>query len=267
MPTIKTVNGLAWASMKTRNGLARASIKTLNGADAPASGPFSGLVDVTNVKEHWRLDESSGNRIGAHAGKTLTEIGTVGSVTGPFGRTAARFVNPDIPSGGTTYNNILQLLSDSDFQLGNISFGVSYWARRTEANYPYQCGASIAGSNTGFAFEAQLGGTEGNFYSRPSGGSVAFVQASTTIDVDQWVFFCGWYDAGADVLGCRVNATEGTNTQNSGTDGTLMPFNVGCAEGGSGQDTDLCELTFWKGGFPSSTERAALYNSGAGLQY
>lgn len=39
--SIKTVNGLAWASVKTRNGLAIASIKAINGVAKPAGKSFS----------------------------------------------------------------------------------------------------------------------------------------------------------------------------------------------------------------------------------
>ncbi len=46
MALVKTVNGLALASMKTRNGLAAASVKTINGLDAVVAGGSNFVADL-----------------------------------------------------------------------------------------------------------------------------------------------------------------------------------------------------------------------------
>lgn len=55
---VKTLNGLAYASIKTRNGLAVASIKAINGLDVTSSGGSPSVISA-NVKQAFAIGGGS----------------------------------------------------------------------------------------------------------------------------------------------------------------------------------------------------------------
>lgn len=85
---IKTVNGLALASMKSFNGLAAASLKTINGQDATSGASYLVQQDFTN---------GSGGTIGAPVSGSAW---TVDSGTWTFNNTS-----PALPQGGNNAKN------------------------------------------------------------------------------------------------------------------------------------------------------------------
>jgi hypothetical protein len=77
--SIKSINGLAWASIKSRNGLAIASVKSINGLTVPAAGGIGNVASVTATivydAGNWPADNSGHEyRVYAYDGVNYSAI-------------------------------------------------------------------------------------------------------------------------------------------------------------------------------------------------
>lgn len=263
MSTIKTINGLAIASMKTRNGLAQASIKTINGVDVPAgSSPFGGLVSTTDLVDWWPLSEASGTRVGVHAGLDLTDVNTVTGVAGNNGSSASQFTKANLEQ--------LTRASEAALQSGDITFTMVAWVYPDSVSV---AGDEIAGkgNDAGSSFEWFIetyssGGNRVRF--RYGGGDVDNVEAGYTTGA--WHMVVCWHDPAANTMNYELdnNGTIRSVSNSGGTTATTDTFRIGAGIVTASRTFNgrIQRVGMWKRVL-SSTERTALYNSGNGLDY
>lgn len=267
MSTIKTVNGLAVASMKTRNGLARASIKTIGGVDVPhGSTPFGGLVDTTNLVEWWPLSETSGTRVGVHAGLNLTDNNTVTGAAGNNGSSASQFTAAN--------SEYLSRASESALNVGDIDFSFTLWAygdawARQALFSKWTAGV---GGQLAYFLEYQNGVPAFVFLVSSTGSDAVAVQATTfgAASTGNWYFIYCQHDSVGNTIGISVNnGTLNTTAHSAGVfSGSTTAFEVG--RSGSSipryMDGRMQRFGFFKR-LLTPTERTVLYNSGNGLSY
>ena len=256
---IKSVNGLAWASMKARNGLARASIKSVNGLAAPAGGaPFGGLVSTTDLVDWWPLDEASGNAIGLHAGLDLTDNNTVTAGTGGPGSSNYRvFTRANSES--------FSRASEAAFQFGTGDFSVGCWFRTTNTN-------PLAGADQNTILGKHYTSFElfnyGGYIGGYCGGATNSVGAIGTTPVSNNTWYHLVLQRSGTELQLWINGTKLSTSTNSANADTANALSFGVRPGPSGWlDADVNRAFIFKGRALSSGEISALYNSGNGLDY
>lgn len=265
MSTIKTLNGLAWASVKTRNGLAAASIKTIGGVDVPASGsPFGGLVDATNLIEWWALDEASGNALSSHGSHDLTDNNTVTATTGPDGSGARQFTAANTEFFSRT--------SETDLQIGDIDFGFCASIYVDSFSNDLRIISKRANGTTSleYDFYVNTAGTLSLILCTAAGSQFSASSSVGAISTATWYKVFGWHDATANTVNVQINAGTPSST---GTSGQVPTTNTSTFEVGQLQQVTrpfngrMQKIGFWKNDFPDSTERTALYDSGNHLAY
>ncbi|MGH9257352.1 MAG: hypothetical protein ACRD3C_22560, partial [Vicinamibacterales bacterium] len=119
---------------------------------------------TTSLIEYWKLDEASGNRAGAFAAKTLTDVEAVGSATGLVYPLAADFI--------TGTNEQLERADEAGLSHGNIAYTWAAWvfldAKGSDRNITCKC---VSGSPN--HSESSLGffNTPDRFYFNAASGS------------------------------------------------------------------------------------------------
>jgi len=216
------------------------------------------LMPITdNLAWGLKCDESSGNLLEFVGGLDVTDIGSIGSVTG-------------VVNNGRSFDGVTQRAtssSNSAFQLGNID-----WTH-IAAVYPTSFSYSIRGTVT--AKTDTLTSAEWEDYVRTDGKYACqfngTVVSSNTLNLNAWNFCVSRYDSVNDVLDVRVNTTytsQGSMPANT-TDST--DFCVG-GETTSGPNPYLLfigyldELFGFKR-YVSNSDLDIIYNGGAWRPY
>lgn len=229
-------------------------------------GPFGGLVDTTNLVEWWPLSESSGTRVGVHAGLDLSDNNTVTGTTGPDGSGASQFTAAN--------SEYLKRLSETALQAGDIDFTFCAW---------FKCDTLSSLRAIVAKYSADAGSLEYMLYvitdgrisfmvGRPTDVQKQAILVAGTISTGTWYMACGWHDAAADTVNLEINANGTIAT--TATGGALQaasvhPFTIGQRAYTASElfhDGGIQRVGFWKRVL-TSDERTALYNSGNGLDY
>lgn len=237
-------------------------------SDAFAGYPFQYIaarVDTTFLRAHWRMDEATGNanRVDALASINLTATGSPTGVPGKINGAA----------GGTT---IAQSLSSVDVNLrgADIKFGFTGWLQFntvTSGNIVLGVWDTIGGQAS---YKVFLTGSSLSFQVTNNGAIVpAHVVTSPRILVaGQSYFFAVWHDSVANTINVKIDADTTTSASYSlGVfAGTTQFLALRGTSGGfavSPMDGWLDSVSFWRNGFPSEAELAALFNGGNGDDY
>jgi hypothetical protein len=211
---------------------------------------------------YWKLDETSGNAIDAHGSNTLTAVASPGTAAGKI-ETARTF------NGSSQYFSVA---SNASVQVGNEDFYVAGWVYLNSVTAVNRVVVGKYNTNTGAHRQWLLffrGPTQRfALIGSPNGSTNSLVlNSSVTPSASTWYFVEAWHDAANDVAGIAVNGTVDTIGYASGIYSGPSSLFVGCHSGASDfLDGRIDELGFWKRVL-SPTERAELYNSGAGLAY
>lgn len=218
---------------------------------------------LTNLVEHWRLNEATGNRLGAHAGQTLFENGpATPSVAGVIGDAV------DLESSSSQYF----LATGTPFATGNVDYTIGVWLYLESK--PGNDMFVVCKSNLAFGQEYELvwkttaDRFEFRAYTAP--GTRTVVQSTTfgAPALATWYYVLAWH-ASSGSVNISVN--------NGGTDTVAMAAQqaAGTENFGFGA-LPLTPNQFWDGRIDSCSfwlrlllagERTSLYNAGAGLDY
>ena len=151
-------------------------------------GEIANNISKTNLIDYWKLDESSGNAVGAHAGKS----GTVATVTqGATGKinTGYTFASG---TGGVSFGD------DSSFDFGTSQdFSVSCWIRTTNVADTHFISKIYTGQVPGWLVGVDVDGTC-YMLIRDGVGSgdtdYRYVNSTGAITTGNWVHVVATYD-------------------------------------------------------------------------
>jgi hypothetical protein len=236
--------------------------------------PASAYVDLTtNLVSYWKLDEASGSRVDAQGGQTLTDNNTVTSGTGLVYGTAAQFT-----AGNVEY---LNHADNATLSVGNNDMTIAAWVNLDALVQNYD----IVGKGDAGGYEWTLLFSVANLRwrfrtaSATAEASAAFVEdgggfgAGNGPSAGAWSLVIAWHDATNDVIGIassdNISSWNGyTTAYSAGLWDSTGDFNIGRSSayfpsyfGGR-----IGPVMMWKRVL-TSTERAQLYNAGAGLTY
>ena len=227
------------------------------------------MAITDNLIAYYKLDETSGNATDSTANAyTLTDRNTVGTGTGK------------INSGRVFVRASSEALSRSDnanLSAGNVDFAIQAWVKLTSKagnmlfvgkwNYvgssrEYDLGYDSAADR--FIFKISIDGA--------SGGSVITATANAFGAPSTGVYYhlMAWHDATANTLNIVVNnGTVNSTSHSTGVFDGSSDFTIGGMYQSADDyaDAAIDEVGFWRGRFPTSTERTSLYNGGSGLAY
>ena len=214
---------------------------------------------LTNLEEHWRLNEASGDATGVHGGLVMTDTNTVTAATGKIGG-ARQFTAANSES---LYN----AAPGADWSFGAATqFEVAAWV------YLDSVGANRV------------------IIEKNGSSSTAFQMVYRT-SVDRFRAYAGGTFVDADVFGSPSLATwyfvrigwDGTNlfiSVNNGTKNTTLFTGHAAAAQGAGAlrigtnialtqfwDGRIDSLSVWIGGTVSDADATTLYSGGTGLDY
>jgi uncharacterized phage protein (TIGR02218 family) len=198
---------------------------------------------LTSLVAHWPLDEASGTRYDAHASYDLGEVSGVDRAAGKIGY-AAEFLD-----GEAGYLR-LSGIDGTDLGLGDTDFTVALWAK-VGARGGLLCQWVDSGlylyTATGGALVVGCGGSE---------------YSGATFPLNEWQLVILDFRASDNRLRLHQDSTSSWTVTAPGT-GTevVLGDNVGTTG-----DRWLDSVSVWLR-ILSDAERAALYNSGSGLDY
>jgi hypothetical protein len=218
-----------------------------NGESGNTTATCRGLL--LGLVAYWKLDEASGDRSDSIGGNHLTDNNTVSSALGKLGNAA------DFVAGNTEFLRKTTTLDAMNFS-GSFTFDMWVYPTANAFSIPVERGS--AGSN---GWTLEFTGTQ--IY------LATYDPTSTALDTinrDEWTYVLADFDDAGNQIGITKN--NGTPVTTSRTEPVGQPttqFTLGRA-GGQGYTGRLDEAGLWARVL-SSAERAARYNSGAGLSY
>jgi hypothetical protein len=216
-----------------------------------------GPADTVNdsfLQAYWRLDEASGTRADTKGSNNLTDSGATGNTSGVISN-AANF------AGSTA----LYCLDNASLSIGSTDWSFSVWFKLTNIS-----GVNgIAGKGQGLEWALWVNGTTLNYTHANGGGANGNIAWGTAVAANTLYHVIIDYD--------NTNLIK-TMTVNGGTPVTGV-FNIQASDStsafviGSGTSTAsswnvigfIDEVLFTKR-LLTSTEKSALYNSGAGAR-
>lgn len=224
-------------------------------SDTTEAGTASLLV---GLHEWWEFAEASGSRVGSHAGTPATVAGaSVSRVAGKVGW-AVDFLNqgflrvteaaaPWIELSGHTAVTFAYWLYVDTWNGNSGVFG------RWDSGNSFLNWTAIAGASN----KLQWGPSAANFVVRSG------------LTTGSWVHFIHTYNPDTDLLATYVNNDAGATAAWSGPwPASTADLTIGkyTPSGGAFLDAKISEFAVW-GRELTPTERAVLFNSGAGVAY
>jgi hypothetical protein len=171
---IKTLNGLAYASVKARSSLGVGSIKTINGLDATGGGGDPDFASVTLLLHCDGVDGSTSFPDNSNSNNTVTAGGSAQVDTAQF-----KFGDASALLDGV--NSYLQAPTGADFQYAG-DFTIEFWVRFTStAGTPVLYDCRTGAGSTGFVLYLS-----GGAYTIFSGAANQISGGSATTNT--WIF-------------------------------------------------------------------------------
>lgn len=204
-----------------------------------------------NLISVWELTEASGNALDSYGSNTLTDNNTVGAASGKI------IGSRDFERDNGEY---FSKADNASLSCGDIDFTIAAWFKSESNNSQVIVSKSTA--------EYQL--YMASSVIRWNIKDVIELSSGVTISTGTWYHIFAWHDSVNNLIGTSVNGAAAVTTSYSGgcTDGT-NDFGIGAISSGIGFNCwDGCieQVAFWKR-VVDSTDRATIYNSGAGLAY
>ncbi len=218
---------------------------------------------LNSLVDFWPLGEQSGDRLGVHAGFTLTNTNSVSGGVG-LGCLASQF--------NAASSRYLTRASQAELQTGNVDFTIAAWINPDavsaammivakdndtagQREYDLFANTTIAKLDVFKATDVQV--TEGN---------------TVVLSAGSWFFVVGWFNAttGQASVEANANGTIGTSsTGNTLQAGSGANFRIGGRQytgALSPFDGRIMRVGMWKRVL-TANERTYLYNSGRGRDY
>jgi len=228
---------------------------------------------LTDLIGYWDLNESSATRFDSTAnGLDLTDHNTVGSAAGKLLSSAA-FIEANL--------EYLTHASNPLLSVGGSRFFASAWVYittlATADNSQIICGKWGSGpTNLSWALIWRNPTSALWFGVRTAVGVTWTVVGTAGLALNTWHHVIGHYSGSAgNTIDVQVNngpISAPVAVNPGGLNPDVAPFAIG-AEGGGAFAPDarlegrVDEVGFWKGHSPSTEDRDALWNGGAGLSY
>ena len=217
---------------------------------------------LTDLVAYWALDETSGTRSDSVGSSHLTDYNSLGYATGLFGNA--------ITHANGNSNKYVGCADNDALSMGDIDFTVAGWFKANGLNGTGQVvnkwDWNIPSREYLLDFHPS---TYCRFYIATTGQSQVGVTDSFYPSTGVWTFICGWHDSVGDTLNIQVNARTVVSTAHSGgVNNGSAAFAIGpySVPANYASDCAIDEVGIWKRVL-TTDERAALYNSGAGVTY
>jgi RHS repeat-associated protein len=216
----------------------------------------------TGLAAWWSLNEASGARNDSHGTNHLTDNNTVASTSG-LKTNAASFV--------TANQEFLSIADNTVLSGGDVDFTISanvYLNSNTSTFVLLNKSDIVATSlmdyriayNPGLGFRFRVG---------PDGGAqIPYVDSGSDVTTGKWHHVIAWHDSASNTINIQVdNGAVKSAPYSIGPTDTTYPFTMGAySNGATGLDGRVDEAAIYKR-ILTSSERAWLYNSGAGRAY
>jgi hypothetical protein len=215
---------------------------------------------LTGVIAFWKLEEASGTRVDEVGSNDLTDNNTVTQTTGKIGN-AAQFTAAN--------SETLSIADNADLSFANTDdFTFSCWVYLDSTGGSQQLITKRTSNLTGTNLEYMLRTDAGvpTFYYGYGAGSFDSVASSTTLSTSTWYFILFWHDQTANTINVSVDNGSPNTATKLGTiadQGNTFYLGGTTSEFLNGR---LDAVGLW-GRLLTSGEKAALYNSGNGLEH
>lgn len=223
---------------------------------ASISGDFA-----TSLVSHYRLEETSGNRVDELGTNLLTETGgTINSATGVQGSGA------DFESADSRY-----LYNASPSSLTDVNtYSVSFWYKPESTGTQGIVGVTTDNDNS-IKFQFFLISSKIYFRRNKSGGTLIDVIGATTLTAGNLYHIVGTFSTTNGMVLYVNGASDGTSTDLTATVSATRTLSVGARRRAATHDifTDgiVDEISIWDGRELTSSEVSTIYNGGAGIPY
>jgi hypothetical protein len=218
---------------------------------------------LTNLISYWKLDEASGNAIDARGTQDLTAVNSPGSAAGKIA-TCRSF---DFAS-----SRRFSRAKTAELAVGDIDFTLQAWVQVKSVpglNNAILARWTLDFNNRSFILMYHSSGVFRFLLSSNGSGPSLTRDASTfgSASLNTWYLVHAWHDSINNQVGISVNAgTPDISSYSAGVFNDNGNWQLGAFNNGNHWDGLIDEAGFWKRVLTSS-ERAALYNSGNGLSY
>ena len=229
-------------------------------------GSYSQNSLMSGLVAHWKLNETSGNRVDSYSNNDLTPTNTPGFDTGIIGN-GVSFVSAS--------NQVLSVSDNKQINLGGTDFSISLWVKYNAlTNNSAQDYLGILSKGSGGAaycismqyriasgfMQAQLnnGVTTGNFAASTFGAFTTGV----------WYNVIFTYNNTSKAVTISVNGTENGYTSATTPTDVSYALNIGRAYNSNTYNSSaiIDSVSIWKKVL-NSAEKSRLYNSGSGIDY
>lgn len=222
----------------------------------------------SDLVAYYNFEEATGTRVDATGrGNDLTDNNTVTRAAGII-RNAASFIIAN--------SEYLSRASSADHNMGDIDFTIALWVLLNSVSVGNEILSKwdTGGNQRSYviAFDVANSVLICNISSAGAAPAANLAASSFGLPpIDQWNFMVVWYNKTTDLLNIQINnGVIDSATKTGGAFASTAPFQIGAVNLGGvpsnflGGRIDAVGL--WKREL-TATERAELYNNGAGRQY
>lgn len=218
---------------------------------------------MTSLSEHWRMEETSGNRTGAAQSYVLTDRNTVTSTTGKRG-TAALLTAANLESLD---------MSDNASTSFTGNFSANYWVNFTSLSAApnYQCVVSkFASTGTSRSYRFCNSTDTQLLQISSTGSNVSGAGWTTSLSSGTWYMMSVMYSTSGSSTVYINGVSQGSVTgMFTSIFDNATAFEIGKSSSPNEfyVDATVDEVTLWKGRILTSAEVTTLYNAGAGIHW
>ncbi len=236
------------------------------------NGSYSRNTLINGLAAHWKLNETTGDRIDSERDNDLTPVNSPTYTTGIFDN-AAQFTSLD--------NQALTIDDNVKINIENSSFTVACWVKfdnfdNADSNdfvgFAGKGASDIPGLNNysfSLIYRPSLERMQFSFADENSISSSATATDFGSISTGVWYFVIASYETGVDRATISVNNIENhANSPITLYDSSDYGFNIGRGFNRNRYNFNgaVDSFSFWKR-LLTDDEKAQLYNSGSGYDY
>lgn len=262
-PSVSPSGSASPSASQSPSGSVSPSHSQSPSSSASPSGPS--LLD--DLIAHWKLNEASGTRVDSHGSNDLTDNNSVPSDTGKIGD-AAKFSRTFPPERWLSHAD------NTDLSMGDIDFTIAFWAYidTLSVGNPQDCISKwdFAAGREEYLCRFNSSNKFEFFVRNTANTTTTSIASTTSISAATWYFVMMWHDAAGNTLNVSVdNGAANSVGYSGGVRDSTSNLNIGRLTDSTESALlggRLDSISIWKR-LLSSGEKAALYNSGAGLDY
>ena len=236
------------------------------------NGSYGRNTLINGLAAHWRLNETTGDRVDSERDNDLTPVNSPTYTTGIFGN-AAQFTSLD--------NQALTIDDNIKINIESSDFTIACWVKfdnfdNADSNdfvgFAGKGAFDIPGLNNysfSLIYRSSLERMQFNFADENSISSSATANDFGSISTGVWYFVIASYETGTDRATISVNNIENhANSPITLYDSSEYGFNIGRGFNRDRYNFNgaVDSFSFWKR-LLTDDEKAQLYNSGSGYDY